>query len=91
MLPASAGGDRVPVIAQLVRADEDTVRDVIHRFNGIGLACLDPRWAGGRPRQLSDGDEDFAIGPQRQFTVANSTHPDHPVRTQAPARLSTPA
>ena len=24
----------------LVQADEDTVRDVIHRFNEIGLACL---------------------------------------------------
>ncbi len=46
MLPASAGGNRVPVIAQLVQADEDTVRDVIHRFNEIGLACLDPQWAG---------------------------------------------
>jgi hypothetical protein len=53
MLLASAGGNWVPVIAQLVQADEDTVRDVIHRFNEIGLACLDPRWAGGRPRQLS--------------------------------------
>ena len=49
MLLASAGGNRVPVIAQLVQADEDTVRNVIHRFNEIGLACLDPRWAGGRP------------------------------------------
>jgi transposase len=29
------------VIAKLVQADEDTVRDVIHRFNEIGLACLD--------------------------------------------------
>ncbi|MFD9373461.1 helix-turn-helix domain-containing protein [Streptomyces sp. NPDC060020] len=38
MLLASAGGNRVPVIAQLVQADEDTVRDVIHRFNEIGLA-----------------------------------------------------
>ena len=61
MLMASAGGNRVPVIAQLVQADEDTVRDVIHRFNQIGLACLDPRWAGGRPRQLSPDDEDFVI------------------------------
>ncbi|UOB15355.1 helix-turn-helix domain-containing protein [Streptomyces sp. HP-A2021] len=31
MLLASAGGNRVPVIAKLVQADEDTVRDVIHR------------------------------------------------------------
>jgi hypothetical protein len=38
----------VPVIAQLVQADEDTMRDVIHRFIEIRLACLDPPW-GGRP------------------------------------------
>ncbi len=59
ILLASAGGNRVPVIAQLVAADEDTVRDVIHRFNDIGLAALDPQWAGGRPRLLSPDDEDF--------------------------------
>lgn len=57
MLLASAGGNRVPVIAQLVQADEDTVRNVIHRFNEIGLACLDPNSlltapaAGTRPRR----------------------------------------
>jgi transposase len=61
MLLASAGGNRVPVIAQLVQADEDTVRDVIHRCNEIGLACLDPQWAGGRPRLLNPDDEDFVI------------------------------
>ncbi|WP_323138358.1 helix-turn-helix domain-containing protein [Streptomyces sp. NBC_01571] len=74
MLLASAGGNRVPVIAQLVQADEDTVRDVIHRFNEIGLACLDPRWAGGRPRLLSTNDE---------FTIANSDHRNHTVQTRA--------
>ncbi|MFF2130145.1 transposase, partial [Streptomyces olivochromogenes] len=61
MLLASAGGKRVPVIAQLVQADEDTVRDVIHAFNEKGLACLDPRWAGGRPRQLKSDEEDFVV------------------------------
>ncbi|ALC30256.1 IS630 family transposase [Streptomyces sp. CFMR 7] len=61
MLLASAGGSAVPVIARLVQADEDTVRDVIHRFNEIGLACLNPQWAGGRPRLLSNDDEDFVI------------------------------
>ncbi|WP_329604602.1 IS630 family transposase [Streptomyces radicis] len=61
MLLASAGGNRVPVIAKLVQADEDTVRDVIHRFNEIGLACLDPQWAGGRPRLLGRDDEDFVV------------------------------
>ena len=61
ILLASAGGNRVPVIARLVQADEDTVRDVIHRFNEIGLAALDPQWAGGRPRLLSPDDEDFVV------------------------------
>ncbi|GCD40503.1 IS630 family transposase [Streptomyces paromomycinus] len=61
MLLASAGGSTVPVIAHLVQADEDTVRDVIHRFNEIGLACLDPQWTGGRPRLLSGDDEDFVV------------------------------
>ncbi|GAA2591463.1 hypothetical protein GCM10010304_40350 [Streptomyces roseoviolaceus] len=61
MMLASAGGKRVPVIAQLVQADEDTVRDAIHAFNEKGLACLDPRWAGGRPRQLKSAEEDFVV------------------------------
>jgi transposase len=61
MLLASAGGNRVPVIARLAQADEDTLRDVIHRFNKIGLACLNPQWAGGRPRLLSRDDEDLVI------------------------------
>ncbi|MFD5796099.1 IS630 family transposase [Streptomyces diastatochromogenes] len=45
----------------MVQADEDTVRDVIHRFNEIGLACLELQWAGGRPHLLSREDEDFVI------------------------------
>ena len=61
MLLASAGGNRVPVIAQLVATDEDTVRDVVHRFNKIGLVCLDPRRAGGRPRLLNADDEAFVV------------------------------
>jgi transposase len=48
MLLASAGGNRVPVIAQLVQAAEDTVRDVIHRFNQIGPGLPGPS-VGGRP------------------------------------------
>jgi transposase len=61
MIMASASGTPVPAIARLVAADEDTVREVIHRFNAIGLACLDPRWAGGRPRRISAADERFII------------------------------
>jgi transposase len=53
---ASASGTMVPTIARLVAADEDTVRDVIHAFNAQGLACLDPHWAGGHPRRITDAD-----------------------------------
>ena len=49
-------GTPVPAIARLVAADEDTVRDLVHLFNAKGLAALDPQWAGGRPRLISDGD-----------------------------------
>src|SRR6516164_10182626 len=56
IIMASASGTLVPAIARLVAADEDTVRDVIHAFNEKGLAALDPRWAGGRPRLISDDD-----------------------------------
>ncbi|MBB4738805.1 transposase [Actinoplanes octamycinicus] len=58
---ASAGGNTVPAIARLVQADEDTIRQVIHRFNETGMASLDPRWAGGRPRQISPDDEQFIV------------------------------
>ncbi|MEU4532784.1 helix-turn-helix domain-containing protein, partial [Micromonospora ureilytica] len=58
---ASAGGNTVPAIARLVRADEDTIRQVIHRFNEMGMACLDPQWAGGRPRQISPDEEQFIV------------------------------
>ncbi|MGH3748733.1 MAG: IS630 family transposase [Micromonosporaceae bacterium] len=58
---ASAGGNTVPAIARLVQADEDSIRRVIHRFNEMGMASLDPRWAGGRPRRISDSDEAFIV------------------------------
>ncbi|GAB2808255.1 IS630 family transposase [Actinoallomurus bryophytorum] len=59
MIMASASGTPVPAIARLVAADEDTVREVIHAFNESGLAALDPKWAGGRPRLISDDDVEF--------------------------------
>lgn len=58
---SSAGGNTVPVIAQLVQTSEDRVREVIHNFNRMGLSCLDPRWAGGRPRLISDDDIAFIV------------------------------
>ena len=61
IIMASASGTLVPAIARLVAADEDTVRDVIHAFNAKGLAALDPQWAGGRPRLISDEDVEFIV------------------------------
>ena len=61
IIMASASGTLVPAIARLVAADEDTVRDVIHAFNAKGLAALDPQWAGGRPRLISDGDIEVIV------------------------------
>jgi len=34
---------------------------VIHAFNREGLRCLDPRWAGGRPRLLTGDTEDLVV------------------------------
>ena len=73
IIMASAPGTLVPAIARLVAADEDTVRDVIHAFNAKGLAALDPRWAGGRPRLISDGDIEVIV-------TAARTRPEKPVR-----------
>jgi transposase len=61
IIMASAAGTPVPAIARLVAADEDTVRDVIHLFNAKALAALDPRWAGGRPRLISDEDVNVIV------------------------------
>jgi transposase len=61
IIMASASGTPVPAIARLVAADEDTVRDVIHLFNQKGLAALDPQWAGGRPRRISDDDVELIV------------------------------
>jgi transposase len=61
IIMASASGTPVPAIARLVAAHEDTVRDVIHRFNEVGLGALDPNGAGGRPRRISPDDEQFIV------------------------------
>ena len=58
---ASAGGNSVPVIARLVATSEDRVREMIHRFNEMGMASLDPQWAGGRPRLITIEDVEFIV------------------------------
>jgi transposase len=61
VVQASAGGNTVPVIARLVSTSEDRVREMIHRFNELGMRSLDPQWAGGRPRQITIDDESFIV------------------------------
>src|SRR3954447_2426137 len=53
---ASAGGNDVATIARLVQTSPDRVREMIHRFNDLGMRSLDPRWAGGRPRRIRTAD-----------------------------------
>ncbi|WP_347646710.1 helix-turn-helix domain-containing protein [Nonomuraea sp. B10E15] len=56
-------------------------RDVIHAFNERGLAALDPRWAGGRPRLISDEDIAFIIQTARSRRAARAAA--HPISGQA--------
>jgi transposase len=58
---ASAGGNTVEVIARLVQTSPDRVREMIHRFNEMGMRSLDPTWAGGRPRRITTEDEEFIV------------------------------
>ncbi|HVB00257.1 MAG TPA: IS630 family transposase [Acidimicrobiales bacterium] len=58
---ASAGGNTVEAIARLVQTSPDRVREMIHRFDEMGMASLDPRWAGGRPRRITTDDETFIV------------------------------
>ncbi len=66
IIMASASGTPVSAIARLVAAHDDTVRDVIHRFNEIGLRALDPQWAGGRPRLTSPDEQTHIIATAKQ-------------------------
>lgn len=63
---ASAGSNTVEVIARLVQTSPDRVREMIHRFNEMGMASLDPKWAGGRPRQMTTEDEEFIVKTAKQ-------------------------
>jgi len=49
----SAHGVRASEIARAFGASPDRVREVIRAFNREGMACLAPRWGGGRPRRIT--------------------------------------
>lgn len=50
----SAQGQSVPDIAHLLECSSEYVRSVIHDFNDVGFAALDPKWSGGRPKTISE-------------------------------------
>jgi transposase len=58
---ASAGGNDVNAIANLVQTSPDRVREMIHRFNDLGMRSLDPQWAGGRPRLITTSDRELIV------------------------------
>lgn len=58
---ASAGGNDVAAIARLVQTSPDRVREMIHRFNDMGMRSLDPRWAGGRPRLITTSNREVIV------------------------------
>jgi len=58
---ASAGGNDVATIARLVQTSPDRVREMIHRFNDLGMRSLDPQWAGGRPRLITTKDRELIV------------------------------
>jgi transposase len=58
---ASAGGNDVAAIAGLVQTSPDRVREMIHRFNDLGMRSLDPQWAGGRPRLITTTDRELIV------------------------------
>ena len=39
---------------------------MIRRFNESGMASLDPQWAGGRPRRITDDDTAFVVETARE-------------------------
>ena len=44
-----------------MQTSPDRVREMIHRFNDLGMRSLDPQWAGGRPRQIMTRDRELIV------------------------------
>ncbi|MGH9121749.1 MAG: hypothetical protein ACRDYC_07360 [Acidimicrobiales bacterium] len=58
----SAGGNRWRCWLARIQTSSDRVREMIHRFNEMGMASLDRRRAGGRcPRPITTDDEAFIV------------------------------
>jgi transposase len=49
---ASMQGRVAGEIATMFAAKDGYVREVIHAFNKVGFAALDPKWSGGRPMRI---------------------------------------
>jgi transposase len=44
-----------------VQTSPDRVREMIHRFNELGMKSLDPVWAGGRPRRITTTERELIV------------------------------
>jgi transposase len=42
---------------------------MIHRFNDLVMASLDPKWVGGRPRRITTEDIDFIVKTAKERPV----------------------
>ena len=49
---ASVQGRSAAEAAAMFAATPQYAREVIHAFNELGFAALDPKWSGGRPRRF---------------------------------------
>jgi transposase len=75
---ASAGGNDVAAIARLVQTSPDRVREMIHRFNDLGMRSLDPQWAGGRHRQITTTDRALIVKTATTRRCGTAERPTHP-------------
>jgi transposase len=67
---ASVQGRTAAQIAEMFAASEGCVREVIHAFNDIGFAALDPKWSGGRPRKFGPAARDIICQTARSTASA---------------------
>ena len=52
IVQASSQGRSASEAAAMFAASPHYAREVIHAFNELGFAALDPKWSGGRPRRF---------------------------------------
>jgi transposase len=90
---ASAQGRSAADAAGMFAATAQYGREVIHAFNELGFAALDPKWSGGRPRRIGPAAAEMVARvaktpPQQLTTWSLSKRVEYLGRARA-LRLST--